>query len=92
MTHYKNEYLESVIAYLEATEAVRLQSPGFEAQLAVRERADYFEPCSTIAMAVEASVPAIIGEPMLDEAMVEEFKNYIVRPDCVEKLLRTLRN
>lgn len=39
---------------------VKLQSPNFEVQLKVRENVNYYEPCSTIAMAVEAEIPTFI--------------------------------
>ena len=88
MTHYKNDYLESIIAYLEVADNVKLQSPEFEAQLMVREVSDYFEPCSTIAMAVEAGVPAVIGASDIDETVFEKFKNYIIRPSDIEDIMK----
>ena len=54
---------------------VKLQSPKFETQLQIRENAEYYEPCSTIAMAIEAEVPAVIGEPMLGQNVIDGFKN-----------------
>lgn len=32
-------------------------------------------------------IPAIIGEPMLIQSLIDGFKNYIVRPDDLEKMM-----
>ena len=52
-----------------------------------RKNVKYYEPCSTVAMAIEAEIPAIIGEPMLIQSLIDGFKNYIVRPDDLEKMM-----
>ena len=87
ITHFKNENIEVILAYLESAAHVKLQSPRFETQLQLRENAKYYEPCSTIAMAVEAGVPAVIGEPMLRQDVIDGFKNYIVRPGEMERMM-----
>mgnify|MGYP000616320481 FL=1 len=38
-------------------------------------------------MAVEAEIPAIIGETMLAQNLIDRFKNYIVRPDELEEMM-----
>jgi hypothetical protein len=68
---------------------VKLQSPKFETQLQIRENAEYYEPCSTIAMAIEAEVPAVIGEPMLGQNVIDGFKNYIIRPEEIERMMES---
>ena len=87
ITHFKNENIEVILEYLESAEHVKLQSPNFETQLRIRENVKYYEPCSTVAMAIEAEIPAIIGEPMLIQSLIDGFKNYIVRPDDLEKMM-----
>ena len=87
ITHFKNENIEVILAYLESAEHVKLQSPNFETQLRIRENVKYYEPCSTVAMAIEAEIPAIIGETMLIQSLIDGFKNYIVRPDDLEKMM-----
>ena len=89
ITHFKNENIEVILAYLESADHVKLQSPKFETQLQIRENAEYYEPCSTIAMAIEAEVPAVIGEPMLDRDIIDGFKNYIVRPGGIERMMES---
>lgn len=56
ITHFKNENIEVILAYLESAEHVKLQSPNFETQLRIRENVKYYEPCSTVAMAIEAEI------------------------------------
>lgn len=87
ITHFKNENIEVILAYLESAEHVKLQSPNFETQLRIRENVKYYEPCSTVAMAIEAEIPAVVGEPMLIQSLIDGFKNYIVRPDDLEKMM-----
>ena len=41
----------------------------------------------SVAMAIEAEVPAIIGESMLIQSLIDGFKNYIVRPDDLEDMM-----
>lgn len=89
ITHFKNENIEVILAYLESADHVKLQSPKFETQLQIRENAEYYEPCSTIAMAIEAEVPAVIGEPMLGRDIIDGFKNYIVRPGGIERMMES---
>lgn len=79
MCHFKNVYLESVIAYLENMDNIKLQSPDFVHQLQVRDKTTYDEPCSTIAMALEAGCPAIVGEPMIATDVINEFKDILIR-------------
>lgn len=87
ITHFKNENIEVILVYLESAEHVKLQSLKFETQLRIRENVKYYEPCSTVAMAIEAEIPAVIGEPMLIQSLIDGFKNYIVRPDDLEKMM-----
>jgi hypothetical protein len=87
MCHYKNPYLESVIAYLEIAENITIISPDFEHQLQVREKAQYYEPESTIAIAVEKECPAIIGEPLLGQDVIDNFLEIIVRPAEIKLLV-----
>ena len=89
ITHFKNENIEVILAYLESADHVKLQSPKFETQLQIRENAEYYEPCSTIAMAIEAEVPAVIGEPMLGQNVIDGFKNYIIRPEEIERMMES---
>ena len=49
---------------------------------------DYFEPCSTIAMALETGVPAVIGALDIDVTVFEKFKNYIIRPNDIEDITK----
>ena len=48
---------------------------------------DYFEPCSTIAMALETGVPAVIGALDIDVTVFEKFKNYIIRPNDIDNVM-----
>ena len=40
-------------------------------------------------MAIEAEVPAVIGEPMLGRDIIDGFKNYIVRPGGIERMMES---
>ena len=80
MWHYKNVYLESVIAYLEIVDNIKLQSPNFEYQLQIRDKVIcYDEACSTVAMALEIGCPAVLGEPIICEEVINGFRDIIVR-------------
>ena len=53
----------------------------------VRNVARYFEPESTVAIAVEKNCLMIYGEPVVDEHLVEHFGNRIIRVNQVEELM-----
>lgn len=80
MTHYENIPFTAALAYFEELNNLKLVSPDFEHQLQVRETdAPYWEPCSTIAIALEKKCIAVLGEPALQKVLVEKFKDIIVR-------------
>lgn len=87
MCHYRNEYLESILAFLEVSDHVKIQSPDFEHQMLVREKAEYYEPGSAVAMALEAGCPAVIGEPDLGDDLIKNFRNKMIRPCDFEELM-----
>lgn len=89
--HFENPLLETVLAYLEVMEHVKLQSPDFEHQLEIRDLVEYTEPGSTIAMALEAGCPAIIGDPKFPRELIEQFGERVLRPSAVEELLHGIR-
>lgn len=80
MTHYENIPFTVALAYLEELKNLKLLSPDFEHQLQVREIATpYWEPCSTIAMALEKKCIAVLGEPKLQKELMDTYKDSIVR-------------
>ncbi len=91
MCHYENVYLHSVIAYLEILENVKIQSPEFEAQIIIRDKTEYCEAGSAIAMAIEEKIPVIIGEPSLRMNLIDSFKDYIIRPYEIEKVVEQIK-
>lgn len=89
--HFENPLLEMVLAYLEVMEHVKLQSPDFEHQLEIRDLVEYTEPGSTLAMALEAGCPAIIGDPKFPRELIEQFWERVLRPSAVEELFHGIR-
>ena len=80
MTHYENIPFTAALAYFEELKNLELVSPDFEHQLQVRETEErYWEPCSTIAIALEKKCIAVLGEPRLQEALIDKYKDIIVR-------------
>lgn len=82
--HYENPLLETILAYLEVMEHIKLLSPDFEHQLEVRNLVEYTEPGSTIAMALEAGCPAVIGDPEFPEELIDQFGERVLRPSDLE--------
>lgn len=78
--HEGNEYLHRVLFYLEKKDNTRILSPSFETQIKVRKKVTYYEPCSTVALALEMECLACIGEPQLQEELTEFFGRIMVRP------------
>lgn len=88
MCHYENLYFTSALAYFEGLDNVRIVSPDFEYQLLVREvQTNYYESCSTIALALEKQCIAVIGDPYLQKETIDKYKDIIVRPCDYNQLL-----
>ena len=62
-------------------------SAGFKAQIVVRNVTQYFEPESTVAVAVEKDCLMLYGEPIVDKELIEHFGNRIVRINDINKLI-----
>lgn len=87
MCHYENLYFTSALAYFEVLDNLKIVSPDFEYQLKVRDTgAEYFEPCSTVAIALEKNCAAVIGEPLLSRELINGFREIIVRPCDYDQL------
>ena len=65
---------------------MRIASPGFESQLEVRRRVPYYEPMSTIALALERKCPAVLGVDDVDELIIA-FKEVVIRPCNLDAVL-----
>lgn len=86
--HYKNDYLYNALLYLEMSDNVQIQSSGFEEQLSIRNIIKiYDEPASAIGLAQELNCIGIIGEPKLQETIIDNFGKMIMRPFDLEELL-----
>lgn len=89
MTHYENVPFTVALMYFEELRNLELISPDFEHQLQVRETEErYWEPCSTIAIALEKKCIAVLGEPKIQKTLVDKYKESIVRVCDYGKLLQ----
>lgn len=80
MTHYENVLFTTTLAYFEELKNLELVSPDFEHQLKVRETEErYWEPCSTIAIALEKKCIAVLGEPKIQKTLIDKYKDRIIR-------------
>ena len=49
--------------------------------------AQYHEFASTVAVAIEKDCVAVYGDPIVDDSIIEHFRNRIVRVNDLESLL-----
>ena len=78
-----------MLEYLKICNKVKIYSAGFKAQIAVRNVTQYFEPESTVAVAVavEKDCLMLYGEPIVDKELIEHFGNRTVRINDINKLI-----
>lgn len=82
-----NPKLRIILSFLKAADNIHIYSAGFKAQLEVRNAAPYFEPASTVAVAVEKDCVVIYGEPVVNAQLIERFGNRIIRVSEMDNLL-----
>lgn len=87
LSRTSNQKIRIILNYLKAAENIQIYSAGFRAQLEVRNVAPYFEPASTVAVAIEKDCLVIYGEPTVDNQLIEHFGNRIVRVSELDNLL-----
>lgn len=87
LSRTNNPRIRILLKYLKLCTKIKIYSAGFKAQMEVRNVARYFEPESTVAIAVEKNCLMIYGEPVVDEQLVEHFGNRIIRVNQVEELM-----
>lgn len=82
-----NVRIRILLDYLKICNKVKIYSAGFKAQIVVRNVTRYFEPESTVAVAVEKDCLMLYGEPIVDKELIEHFGNRIVRINDINKLI-----
>lgn len=82
-----NPRIRTILDYLKLSETIQIYSAGFKAQLEIRNVAPYFEPASTVALAVEKDCVALYGEPVVDNKLIEHFGSRLVRVSEIDNLL-----
>lgn len=82
-----NIRIRILLEYLKICNKVKIYSAGFKAQIVVRNVIQYFEPESTVAVAVEKDCLMLYGEPIVDKELIEHFGNRIVRINDINKLI-----
>lgn len=91
LSRTNNTKIRIILSYLKAADNIQIYSAGFKAQLEVRNVAPYFEPASTVAVAVEKDCTVIYGEPIVDNPLIEHFGSRIVRVNELDNLLEESR-
>ena len=87
LSRTNNPKIRILLNYLKICKKIGIYSAGFKAQLEVRNAARYFEPASTVAVAVEKDCLMVYGEPVVDEQLVEHFGNRIIRVNEIGNLI-----
>lgn len=82
-----NNKIRIILGYLKASDKVKINSAKFKAQLEVRNIAEYTEPSSAVAVAVEKNCLMIYGEPEVDGKLIEYYGNRIIRINELDKLI-----
>ena len=82
-----NVRIRILLEYLKICNKVKIYSAGFKVQIVIRNVTQYFEPESTVAVAVEKDCLMLYGEPIVDKELIEHFGNRIVRINDINKLI-----
>ena len=87
LSRTNNIKIRVLLNYLKSCSKVHIYSAGFKSQLEVRNVAQYFEPASTIAVALEKDCLFVYGEPAVDSKLIEHFENRIIRSNELVRLI-----
>ncbi len=79
--------IRRLLDFLKKCETVHILSAGFKAQLDVRNVAKYFEPASCVAIGVEKDCMVVLGEPEIEQTLIEHFESKIIRINKLQNLL-----
>ena len=82
-----NLKIRIILEYIQLSDNIHIYTAGFKSQLEVRNVAQYHEFASTIAVAIEKDCVAVYGDPIVDDSIIEHFRNRIVRVNDLESLL-----
>lgn len=83
-----NQRIRIILNYLKVCNKIHIYSPEFKAQMAVRNVAQYTEPASTVAVAVEKDCIAVYGDPIVDDRLVRCFGVRMIRISQLEELMK----
>lgn len=83
-----NQRIRIILNYLKVCNKIHIYSPEFKAQMAVRNVAQYTEPASTVAVAVEKDCIAVYGDPIVDDRLVRCFGIRMIRISQLEELMK----
>lgn len=82
-----NLKIRIILEYIQLSDNTHIYTAGFKSQLEVRNVAQYHEFASTVAVAIEKDCVAVYGDPIVDDSIIEHFRNRIVRVNDLESLL-----
>lgn len=86
LSQTNNEKLHALLGFIRGNDIFRLQSANFHTQLEVRNKVDYDEPATAVAMSVEKDCIAILGEPEINSTLVDRFRDRVIRVSDIERL------
>lgn len=82
-----NHKIRVLTAFLKTCNNVHIHSAGFQSQLEVRNVARYIEPAAAVAVGVEQDCLAVIGDPIVDQELIDHFGSKIIRSNQIQQLL-----
>lgn len=82
-----NQSIRNLLDYVNEKSMFSLLSPSFKAQIDVRNKLDYVEPASTVALGVEQECLIVLGDPELEHGVQDYYGSMIIRVTDVEQLL-----
>ena len=78
--------LRQVLDFIQTDSVCKIISPGFGAQIAVRNHVSYNETGAAIALGIEKDCLVMLGDPDLEHRLVDKFRQSIIRANEVDKL------
>ena len=75
-----NDAIHRALDFIASHDNICIRSADFTHQLKVRRRVRYIEPASAVAVALEKNCIAVIGEPDIDDTLMDIFSSNILRP------------
>lgn len=86
LSRVNSPVLRQIIDFIKTDSVCQIVSPDFRAQIEVRKNANYNETAAAVALGIENDCVVVLGDPDLEDRLMDEYSQRIIRTDEMDKL------